>query len=234
MVFHVGRYFPERFMMTGERAALETVRTAIGSAGHYGIVMKRDVCLYLNCMLVLGSGFDRDPKFGWAAAILAGSGSEDPTRRMTRVNGKMLELAKAWRPSMLGGLSGCLADVESNCLRAVDGRIHMSTRMIVEYLSDSHTDVSRCFTLNELNELTALGQAKSDELGLNSPIDRVLCTTLMFLLGAGFDNDPQFPWVKAAIGQLIGTGGDERMLEILRGTILHVERAIACHNIQYT
>ena len=48
--------------MMEEPAVLDTVRAAIDLSRGHGLVLQRDVCRYLNCMLVLGSRLPRDPR----------------------------------------------------------------------------------------------------------------------------------------------------------------------------
>ena len=71
MVAHLTRFFPCECAAEGsESQVLDLVRYGIGRAAAHGITTKRDVCKYIDLMIVLGRDFDADTRFGWAAAIL--------------------------------------------------------------------------------------------------------------------------------------------------------------------
>lgn len=232
MVFHVARYFNERYTMMGESAALETVRAAIVGAEVHGIRMKPDVCRFLNCMLVLGSGFDRDPKFSWAGAILSGPGQENAAQRISSVNRKMLELAPLWRPCTLRGLFGWLAEVERNCQRGAAGRTTMSTSLIAEHLLEEYPGITGCIGLSGLNTAVELSQTKARGCGIDSAEESLIHASLMLLLGAHFDTDPQFPWIRSAWRGVMGPHRDDHMIMVLRETVKRVQDAVMMHSIQ--
>jgi hypothetical protein len=48
----------------------ELVDEGIKSASAYGLLTQRDQVLFMQCMLVLGTAFDRDPNHAWASEIL--------------------------------------------------------------------------------------------------------------------------------------------------------------------
>ena len=70
MVSHLGKFFPRQSRTMGESKLRETIQYGIKRAASYGIVSKRDVCKYVDVMIVLGRDFDRDPQYLWAARIL--------------------------------------------------------------------------------------------------------------------------------------------------------------------
>ena len=81
MVGHVREYFPQQFGKLGEPAVREWIEDGIGRAGGYGIVAERDVCKFIDIMIVFGREFDTDPACPWAKPILTAQPT-DPTSRM--------------------------------------------------------------------------------------------------------------------------------------------------------
>lgn len=67
MVAHLTRFFPrEATAMGGESRVRDLIRHGIGRSAAYGITAKRDVCKYLDLMMLLGRDFDADDLFGSA------------------------------------------------------------------------------------------------------------------------------------------------------------------------
>lgn len=81
MLQHVEKFFPERFRERGANAIRQTIRLGISRAASYGIRSKRDVCRFIDVMVVLGPGFDTDERFSWAQNIL--TGRANPTARVS-------------------------------------------------------------------------------------------------------------------------------------------------------
>lgn len=53
-----------------DAALPELVCNGVRAAARYGVVYEDDVQLYLECLVLLGPGFDRDPATAWAGEIL--------------------------------------------------------------------------------------------------------------------------------------------------------------------
>jgi hypothetical protein len=87
MVEHVARCFPDHFATLGEDGLRQVIRAGVQRAGAHGVVAARDVCKFIDLMLVFGEEFDRER--GWAREILEAQG--DPFQRMRRLFGRALE-----------------------------------------------------------------------------------------------------------------------------------------------
>jgi hypothetical protein len=70
MAEHLHHFFPRQFKATGEAAVYELIRTGIRLAASHDIKNRRDVCKYIDLMVVLGLHFDLDPRFPWVAEVL--------------------------------------------------------------------------------------------------------------------------------------------------------------------
>ncbi len=91
MTAHLGRCFPARCREMGPAMVRELIRYGITRAARYGIEAQRDVCKYIDVMIVFGRDFDEDPAHPWAQSILG-----DPSLRhaMVRVE-NLYEAAKS-------------------------------------------------------------------------------------------------------------------------------------------
>ena len=72
---------PEKYKALGEEALRALVRSGYEAAKHHGVTTELGMMNYLALALVLGSGFDRDPLYPWAAAVLADPALADPAQR---------------------------------------------------------------------------------------------------------------------------------------------------------
>src|ERR1700681_3763804 len=81
MMAHLNRCFPDQCGAMQEAGVRETIRYGIEQAADHGITAQRDVCKYIDLMVVFGRDFDRDPAVPWASSILNDRALIDPTVR---------------------------------------------------------------------------------------------------------------------------------------------------------
>jgi len=91
MVKHLAEDFPEeRSARRIPESDLERlVRRGMEDAQRYGVVDEADVKLYLECMVILGPGFDEDPKIPWARDILKDE-NRDGNAKMDEIHEHLL------------------------------------------------------------------------------------------------------------------------------------------------
>jgi hypothetical protein len=70
MLAHLKRFFPRQCAVAGDQRLREMVQYGIQRAAVYGITAKRDVCKYIDLMIVFGRDFDTDRRSRWAGEIL--------------------------------------------------------------------------------------------------------------------------------------------------------------------
>jgi len=84
---HVERCFPDRWAALGEGGVRQVIQRGVERAAVYGIVAERDVCKFIDLMLVFGADFDQER--AWARQILEVKG--DPFARMRRLHARALQ-----------------------------------------------------------------------------------------------------------------------------------------------
>ncbi|HRD67139.1 MAG TPA: hypothetical protein PKY50_13420 [Candidatus Competibacter sp.] len=72
---------PEKYDMLGEETLRNLVRHGYEAAKRYGMTTEHGIMNYVALAFVLGSGFDRDPLYPWAAAALSDQGPVDPAKK---------------------------------------------------------------------------------------------------------------------------------------------------------
>ena len=83
MVAHVRRCLVEHWETLGDDALREVIRMGTERADGFGIVAERDVCKFVDLMLVFGTDFDR--RCAWAREILEAAAPTDPAVKMRRL-----------------------------------------------------------------------------------------------------------------------------------------------------
>lgn len=67
------RFCPQKLKAQGEGPTRELIRLGVVEAGRHGIASAQGLTVYTALMYMIGSGFDRDPVYPWAEAILQGA-----------------------------------------------------------------------------------------------------------------------------------------------------------------
>jgi len=70
MLDHLRKFFAKQCEAAGEPDLRETIRYGIERAAAHGFHSKRDICKYIDLMVVLGRDFDADEQYPWAGTIL--------------------------------------------------------------------------------------------------------------------------------------------------------------------
>jgi hypothetical protein len=85
MVVHLNKCFPGRCQKLPEVQVRETIRLGIDRAAGYGVSTERDVCKYIDLMMVFGRDFDERADLPWASRILNDLVLKDGTARIERL-----------------------------------------------------------------------------------------------------------------------------------------------------
>ncbi len=70
VLVHLKKFFPKQCAAAGEPRLQEMVHYGVERAAVYGITAKRDVCKYIDLMIVFGRDFDTEKRSQWAGRIL--------------------------------------------------------------------------------------------------------------------------------------------------------------------
>jgi hypothetical protein len=81
MAAHLAKFFPRECAALGESKLLATIQYGIRQAARHGLTVKRDVCKYIDVMIVLGPDFDTDKGYPWAAELLKRRSTADEKAR---------------------------------------------------------------------------------------------------------------------------------------------------------
>jgi predicted transcriptional regulator len=200
---HLEEFFPKHREVLGEEQMRKVIRLGIERAESYGLVSERDLHLYVGLMFMLGSYFDQDPQLPWATKILTDENIIDPSARADRLHDRAMAflneaagqesqfLERALRKARELPTSALSRSGEDRQLSFGD---HM-LKLLHAWYPEKYQAVSDPVIRQLIRQgyQVARGHGLTDEKGI------AVYLGLMFLLGGGFDRDPQHPWAEAVL-----------------------------------
>lgn len=225
---HLEEFFPRHCEILGEEQARKVIRLGIERAKQYDFVSERDLHLYVGLMFMLGSYFDQDPQLPWAARILKDESIVYPNDRIDRLHDRAM--------AFLNEAAGKESQYFDRALRKI-------CELPVSALSRTGEDKELSFgdymlkllyalfpekyqAVDELNVRqlvrhgyqTARGHGLADEKGV------AVYIVLMFMLGGGFDSDPQYPWADAILRDVTPTDPIKKGESLHRSAVAYLEK----------
>jgi hypothetical protein len=192
---YLEEFFPERSHNLDDEQVRGVIQYGMVRARHWQISSERGVHLYLATMLILGSDFDTDPQYPWAASILSDPTMEEPDERIFHLSDEVLaywqRVAGNEEEHWHQALATFCALAQSRSWRAVgthlDGDVGTWLREIWPTKYAGMAEDLVCRVIQQ-------GRQSAHELGLTGSKASTLYIGAMFLLGQNWLQAPQFPW----------------------------------------
>lgn len=188
MVEHVKEFFPAHYHTIGPKNIRETIQYGYTQAKRYGLTTQRNVCLYINTMMVLGSNFNTDPMYPWAKETLQDKKIADPMKRVDQLCKKAEEVLEQISVSPHTYQHNVLADLIKN----TDGVL----KDALNYLQMIFPAKFEAVGPTNLQVMVKYGITSTAKYGIVAENNIMIYIFLMFLLGSGFNKDPQFSWAR--------------------------------------
>lgn len=212
MVVHIKEFFPNHFISMKEQVTRNTVQYAFVKAQKYGFKTQRNVCLYLNTMLVLGSNFDTDPQYPWAIELLHEKEMKNPNVRIDKIADMMLDTFGHILGPGYSNINKMFLNLTNHSEEIYKGIITSELKDVMDILKKLYPKKYDIVGEFNLDKLVWLGNEKATRYGLTTESNKVLFIVFMFLSGAGFDADPQFPWASKILNNEKDQHEKSRML----------------------
>ncbi len=230
MLAHVKKFFPNHFRAIKETGIRNTIRYAQLQAQKNGFTSKRNVCLYLNTMLVLGSNFDTDPQYPWAAEMLHAEKITDPKNRVDQLVNKMLDTFGQIRGPRYADINRVFLYVKNNAAELFEKISNSPAGEEIVLLQFVYPKKALVVGDAALQALLQLGKIRAADYGITAPPLVLLYTVFMFLCGAGFDKDPQFAWAETTLKDVLATGQQDKMASLYRTAVKSLEDFLTGYN----
>lgn len=209
----------------GREALAATIHYGVERARSYGIVGRHDVCHYLRLMCtLLGSDFDQDPLYPWAADILKDSYTppNDKIMRLVGQADQFLWQIQQREPHYFKRVLACTRNnLFSRLPDSVEPR-RLQATVLMEVRNYLPGKVS-CVGEVNVTLLIEQGAEEARAQGLQRGPDIAAFIQFMFIHGVHFYSDPRFPQTRAIFSGSATTGKEkiEAMFSQTRRFLLH-------------
>ena len=225
LLAHTRRFFDERHRELGDDGMQRVVRHAMTRARRHGLRDVASSCIYLDVMLLLGSGFDDDPQLGWAQAILRDE-ALDGWRRARHLMDHALSFLDRSEGADNEHLEAALDRIIVTPLeRLLPPCGEAIERYVEARLSALHPARFEAVGPFGIAAVIRDGRWRASAYGLTTPQGAALFTGLLFMLGAAADADPQIPWVAEALAVARSVHDDDRVRLVHRVVVRHAAAA---------
>lgn len=228
MVEHIKEFFPEHYEILSEPTIRRVIQYGVEQAEKYGFTTERDVCLYINTMIMLGSNFDTDLQLPWAAEILDDESITESITRVDLLSDKTLEYLNRvaganegyYKRALLSVREVPIQDFSQSVTSSVEPRI---TGQLQKIWPNKYEDLGEQAVRRLIRH--ALESAK--EYKISSDRGIMVYAGLMFMLGGGFDSDPQFPWAAGVLNDESITNEPAKVDRLYKEAMAFLEKCLA-------
>lgn len=195
MLKHIKEHFSNHWRMIGEIQLRKVIQYAAKQAKTYSLTTEREVCLYLNLMLLLGSDFDTDIQLPWAVKVLKEESTEVPFMKIKR----LYQVAMDYLDRVVGikneHLEQVLLKLRGDSIQSlVLSPKPKSEPSLMTLLTEIYPQKCEAMGKDNLSQLIKQGTRLAQHHHLSCGGGTTLYVGLMLMLGQHFDQDPQFSW----------------------------------------
>lgn len=199
MVVHLRQLAPQHCNAVGEEGLRQVIRTGFKRAASYGLTNRGPVRFYIDLMIMLGSDFDTDPQYPWAAALLKDLAVPDQMIRADRLYEKAMDYSakvfgRGYEQEKAAVRRAGAVKYEELPSSAAD-----SIRELVKYFENVFPEKVRYLGELPVRALAARAKILSEQHRLAPERGPVVLAGIMFAFGHGVTTDPQFRWVSATL-----------------------------------
>ena len=198
MVEHARAFSPRLSEVIGDDQLRTAVRSGIARARTHELTRRGPIRLYIELMLLFGSGFDTDPQYERIADALGASESEMArAERIHRRHAEYLkEVSGPGAANVRRALKGLLAMAETPVRHSPDelvpGLLAETTRVFPEKVAWAGEE--------QIETLIREGITEAGRHGFSTARQQALIVVLMFAFGHGCTSDPLYPWIGRTLG----------------------------------
>jgi hypothetical protein len=226
LIRHFSVYYAADFARAGREQFRKLVQLSIERAAGHGYFTREEVGLYCNLMLMLGAAFDTDPQIPWALEQANDASIEDTSRRIQR----LFQSAVKYLSDCFGSDGAYMAralvrlrdyDLDAAPQREADDFDGDLLQTLERFLPQKFQTQGEEVTA----ALIQRGIVDAYEYGLESGPGVTVYITLMYMIGAGFDRDPIYPWAAAILNDK-RLGEAEKVDALHRSSIAYVNQVL--------
>ncbi|HEY2031975.1 MAG TPA: hypothetical protein VGH20_22440 [Myxococcales bacterium] len=222
----IAKNFPLEASLMGAEGLAELAASSAANAARYGFSLGRHVAQYVQLALALGCGFDCDPLLPWASIILRSRSAKDADTKMAALNAAALAYVEA-----VAGWNGRRYRAAILRMRNL-GYGHFpalgrdSSKALIAHLRSLFPEKA-AYTADSLPVFADLAARSAQRFGLVEGPPFAVYASLLFLLGNGFADDPQFAWAGKALSSKRGAGPERIARDLVESGQAWIARVLA-------
>jgi hypothetical protein len=226
LVKHFFTHYPRECNDAGLRNVRELIDLGIDRAKSHGYRGQRAAAIYINLMIILGSGFDSDPQIPWAAEQLHDSSISDPVQRIQRLFRSTLDYLDATVGADNMHIVRAMIRLRECDLTRLEYSGADFAHYIVELFEEYYPEKAALQgpQANRALALHALSSARA--YGLTGRKGQVIYAMNAFMLGSGFDADPLYPWAQESLSATDMTDQDTKTNRLLEQSLAYLQRSL--------
>jgi hypothetical protein len=202
MVEHLTEHFPGPCEALGEVPVRKAIRHGNERAEEYGFSTRHEVCLYVDLMFMLGSGFDTDFQLPWAGTILRDDAITDPNERIETLYDRAMEYLDLVAPEETTHSPAFYSAARKLTCRGMKLRLEghplSGLNRIIAVLWPEKRGLMESA---DVHNLFSEARRAAEPYGITDGVDIGIFAVLMFSLGHRFDRDPIYPWAAEALAE---------------------------------
>ncbi len=200
MLQHCHRFFPLPCKTLGDFQVRKIIQYGINKAGICDFKNKREQCIYISLMFLLGSDFDRDFQIPWAGRQLKDKTIKEPFKRIEHLYNYTLTYFNTIAGAGSELLIEALLRIRSYDLKSMSNWNHSDIKTnMSKLLEHLYPEKSRYQGPEIMGQVIDRGIDTAGQFGLTSDRNTVIFIVTMFLLGSYFYDDLQFPWANNSL-----------------------------------
>ncbi|MEA1932862.1 MAG: hypothetical protein U9N60_00265 [Thermodesulfobacteriota bacterium] len=225
MVEHIREFFPNHYRVAGKPVVGEVIKYGIMQAKKYDFTSERNVCLYITVMFMLGSNFDSDILFPWAADILEDKNMPDPTARADKLTDTALDFLRQIAGSNNSNMNRAFLTLRKELPRLSEKTdFDKFDHYMTEKLNGIFPKKYEILGENIISQLIFNGVNKASMYKISEHRGQALFIILMFFLGSAIDKEPFLPWIRAILNNKPIDDKTDRVNRLYDESIIFLEK----------
>jgi len=224
LVAHIKKFFPFDAALLGREGLTAVVRHAADRAITYGFQHGGHLCRFTNLTISLGGWFESDPQLPWAEPILRSRSRKDPEtklRDLTQATYQYLDAVSGMNGLYFRNALGRVRALKYDMLPSVSRE---PAKALETLFASIYPEKARA--VRGTHEVAVeIMRRRAARFKFTEGRTFTLFALLSFLLGAGFDRDPLFPWAARALAARTASP-DETARALAKGGIDWLQRAL--------
>lgn len=218
LIPYVQEHFPIHANYLNDDGIYAVIEQSCVAAEKYGFESKRDICLYINLCIMLGTCFDTDPQLPHLAKILAAEYPLALDERMDLLwDEAIIKIEETLGPDEVFPIQECTLALGSN-YETLCSNHDTVIAAVTKHFHEVWPQKAALICDDLRLELTDFCCSTAAQYGIVHQQGQIEYTTMAFLLGHQFDKDPLFPWISKILQDDAYPDGVERMTTLISET----------------